>query len=149
MGKDERGLIMHMDIHNPKREQPARQAHAPPKSLNLLGRFEYSLLRAVEILGTDAYGAQIGRYLSEKLRRDVTAPQVYMTLERLAKRGLVRSESTNPVSARGGRSRRRFIIEADGVRALRHTTAVLNAVPASQYGEGQNDQADHRSKSPA
>jgi PadR family transcriptional regulator PadR len=105
----------------------------------LLGRFEYSLLRAVEILGTDAYGAQLGRYLSEKLRRDVTAPQVYMTLERLAKRGFVRSENTDPVSARGGRSRRRFIIEADGARALRHTAAVLNAIPASQNSEGRND----------
>jgi PadR family transcriptional regulator, regulatory protein PadR len=97
----------------------------------ILGRFEYSLLQAVEILGTDAYGAQIGRYLSDKLHRDVTAPQVYMTLERLAKRGLVRSETTEPVHARGGRSRRRFLIEADGARALRHTTAVLHAIPNS------------------
>jgi DNA-binding PadR family transcriptional regulator len=115
-----------------KEEQPETQASPKP---HLLGRFEYSLLRAVEILGMDAYGAQIGRYLSEKLRRDVTAPQVYITLERLAKRGLVRSENT---SARGGRSRRRFIIEADGVRALRHTTAVLTAIPASQSSENQN-----------
>ena len=106
---------------------------------NLLGRFEYSLLRAVEFLGTDAYGAKLGRYLSEQLRRDVTAPQVYMTLERLTKRGLVRSETTDPVSARGGRSRRRFIIEADGARALRHTTAVFNAIP-SQPREYKNDE---------
>jgi PadR family transcriptional regulator, regulatory protein PadR len=101
---------------------------------DLLGRFEYSLLRAIEILGTDAYGAQLGRYLSEKLSRDVTAPQVYMTLERLAKRGLVRSENTDPVPARGGRSRKRFMIEAGGVRALRHTAAALNAIPASEDG---------------
>jgi DNA-binding PadR family transcriptional regulator len=107
------------------------EGQALPKSAYLLGRFEYSLLRAIEILGMEAYGAQIGRYLSEKLRRDVTAPQVYITLERLAKRGLVRSESTDPVSARGGRSRKRFIIEGDGARALRETTAVFNAIPAS------------------
>jgi DNA-binding PadR family transcriptional regulator len=98
-------------------------------------------LRAIEILGTDAYGAQIGRYLSDKLNRDVTAPQVYMTLERLAKRGFVRSENTDPVSARGGRSRKRFIIQSDGARALRDTTAVLNAIPTSNdevpYGEGE------------
>jgi PadR family transcriptional regulator PadR len=104
---------------------PDRQAKAAPA----LGRFEYSLLRAIEILGMDAYGAELGRYLSEKLHRDVTAPQVYMTLERLAKRGFVRSENTDPVHARGGRSRRRFMIEADGARALRYTTAVLNAIP--------------------
>jgi PadR family transcriptional regulator PadR len=113
-----------------------RAKAAPPDrdkgNQSTLGRFEYSLLRAVENLGTDAYGARIGKYLSEKLNRDVTAPQVYMTLERLAKRGLVRSENTDPVPERGGRSRRRFIIEATGVRALRHTTAILNAIPASE-----------------
>jgi PadR family transcriptional regulator PadR len=97
-----------------------------------LGPFEFSLLGAIEILGTDAYGAQLGRYLSEKLHRDVTAPQVYMTLERLAKRGLVRSENTDPVSARGGRSRKRFIIEASGARALKLTAAAFNAIPTSQ-----------------
>ena len=111
--------------------KPAAGRLAYPTPPLVLGRFEYSLLRAIEILGSDAYGAQIGRYLSEKLDRDVTAPQVYMTLERLARRGLVRSETTDPVHARGGRSRRRFIIEADGTRALKHTTAVLNAIPSS------------------
>jgi DNA-binding PadR family transcriptional regulator len=111
------------------REERGR-SHASPKA-HLLGRFEYSLLRAIEILGTEAYGAQIGRFLSEKLGRDVTAPQVYITLERMAKRRLVRSENTDPVSARGGRSRKRFIIEADGARALRETAAVLNAIPTS------------------
>jgi DNA-binding PadR family transcriptional regulator len=115
----------------------------------LLGRFEYSLLRAIEILGADAYGAQLGRYLSEKLCRNVTAPQVYMTLERLAKRGFVGSENTDPVSARGGRSRRRFFIEADGVRALRHTTAVLNAIPASQNSETRNDSTGKPAEYPA
>ncbi len=105
-------------------------------SVVVLGRFEFSLLRAIKLLGSDAYGAQIGRYLSKQLRRDVTAPQVYMTLERLARRGFVRSESTDPVHARGGRSRRRFAIEADGERALEHTTAVLNAIPnPSEVGD--------------
>jgi PadR family transcriptional regulator PadR len=113
---------------------PDRQAVAAPT----LGRFEYSLLRAVEILGMDAYGAELGRYLSEKLHRDVTAPQVYMTLERLAKRGFVRSENTDPVHARGGRSRRRFMIEAGGARALKYTTAVLNAI--SNSNEERNDE---------
>jgi PadR family transcriptional regulator, regulatory protein PadR len=111
-------------------------ARASPPQPSLLGRFEYSLLRAIEILGPDAYGAEIGRHLSKSLKRDVTAPQVYMTLERLAKRGLVRSENTDPVPARGGRSRKRFIIEADGVRALRHTSAAFQAIASSAEAHG-------------
>src|ERR1700747_1763189 len=91
-----RRLIQHGRVTvmrtNERWKEPAKQG-APPQRYPL-GHFENALLRAIEILGPDAYGAQIGRYLSDKLRRDVTAPQVYMTLERLAKRGLVRSENT-------------------------------------------------------
>jgi PadR family transcriptional regulator, regulatory protein PadR len=120
------------------KKQEGTPSGAPSGKPVLLGRFEYALLGAVQILGADAYGAQIGRYLSEKLGRDVTAPQVYMTLERLAKRGFVRSENTNSVPARGGRSRKRFMLEADGLRALRDTSAAFNAVPTSDR-EGRNE----------
>jgi PadR family transcriptional regulator, regulatory protein PadR len=109
-------------------------ARGSPEKFNPLGRFEYSLLRAIQSLKSDAYGAKIGRYLSEALNRDVTAPQVYMTLERLSKRGLVRSENTEPVPERGGRSRRRFILEAEGVRALVSTAAAFDAISAFQEG---------------
>jgi PadR family transcriptional regulator PadR len=109
---------------SPSTAPPDRQVEAPI----LLGRFENSLLRAIKILGMDAYGAELGRFLSNELHREVTAPQVYMTLERLAKRGLVRFENTDPVHARGGRSRKRFIIEATGARALNYTAASVNAI---------------------
>jgi PadR family transcriptional regulator PadR len=91
----------------------------------VLGGFEYALLRAIEVLGDKAYGAEIGRHLSRELGRDVTAPQVYMTLSRLTKRGFVSFVDTDPVPERGGRSRKRFNIEAGGVRALRKTSAVF------------------------
>src|SRR5260370_39443699 len=109
-----------MARYNMMQKATLREAEGPL----LLGRFEYSLMRAIEILGTNAYGAQIGRYLSEKLHRDVTPPQVYITLERLAKRGLVRSENTDPVPARGGRGTQRVIIEAERVRGLRAITVL-------------------------
>jgi PadR family transcriptional regulator PadR len=98
----------------------------------LLGRFEYSVLRAIESLGDDAYGARIGVYLSDQLKKPVTAPQVYMTLERLAKQGFVRSEATNPLPQQGGRSRRRFMIEAEGARAMARTQAAFSGSPSSQ-----------------
>lgn len=96
-------------------------------SRDLLGSFEYRVVRSIEKLKQEAYGAEIGRYLSRELGRDVTAPQVYMTLSRLVKRGFVSFEDTNPVPERGGRSRKRFKLEAGGVRALQRTTAVFAA----------------------
>jgi PadR family transcriptional regulator PadR len=104
----------------------------PRAKKQLLGRFEYSVLRAIESLGEDAYGARIGVYLSDQLKKPVTAPQVYMTLERLAKQGFVRSEATNPLPQQGGRSRRRFIIEAEGARAMERTQAAFSGSPSSQ-----------------
>jgi PadR family transcriptional regulator, regulatory protein PadR len=106
----------------------------------VLGIFEYALLESVKTLGPDAYGAEIGRFLSDKLGRDVTAPQVYITLERLKKQGFVSFENTAPVSAKGGRSRKRFVIEADGERALRETTAAFasSSSERAEYGRSKN-----------
>lgn len=98
-----------------------------PRSNELLGSFEFNVLNSIRTLGNTAYGAEIGRHLSGQLRRTVTAPQVYMTLSRLKKRGFVSSEETIPVPQRGGRSRIRFKLEAGGVRALVETSAAYAA----------------------
>ena len=95
-----------------------------------LGHFEYSVLQAVEALGKDAYGARIGVYLTEKLGRDVTAPQVYMTLERLAKQNLVSSEETDPLPQQGGRRRRRIIVGTEGAWAMARTQAAFSGQPS-------------------
>jgi PadR family transcriptional regulator, regulatory protein PadR len=113
---------------NEERTQQAGAAgHQGPDTSQriVLGAFEYAVLRAIVVLGDQAYGAEIGRHLSRELGRDVTAPQVYMTLSRLTKRGFVSFVDTDPVPERGGRSRKRFNIEAGGVRALRKTSAVF------------------------
>jgi PadR family transcriptional regulator PadR len=108
------------------------RGHAQTK--RVLGTFEYGLLLSIKALGINAYGAEIGRFLSRKLEREVTAPQVYMTLERLKKQGFVKFENTDPLPAKGGRSRKRFMIEADGERALRETSAAF-AISSSRKNE--------------
>jgi PadR family transcriptional regulator, regulatory protein PadR len=114
--------------------RPARVR--PARDKRVLGSFEYALLESIKALSVNAYGAEIGRYLSSKLGRDVTAPQVYITLERLKKQHFVAFESTAPQPAKGGRSRKRFIIEADGERALRETTAAfaISTSERDRYG---------------
>ena len=97
-----------------------------------LGIFEQAvllaLLRPQTDLGTEGYGRAILKEVEHRLKRDVTAGAVYATLDRLEAKGLVSSELGPGTPVRGGRPKRHYRIEADGVRALsavREATARL------------------------
>ena len=85
---------------------------------DLLGGFEQAVLVAILRLGTNAYGRTILRQVQESLRRNVSAGAVYTTLDRLEKRGLLRSRLAEGAPVRGGRPRRHYSISAEGMRAL-------------------------------
>lgn len=85
---------------------------------DLLGTFEQAVLLAVVRLGADAYGRNILHQTQNSLDRDVSAGAVYTTLDRLEKRGLIRSRLAEGTPARGGRARRYYAVTAEGVRAL-------------------------------
>src|SRR5713226_9614422 len=97
-------------------------------SKRYLGRFELFVLAATKKLGERAYGAEITRYLSRILNRDITVAQVYLALERLEKGILVRSEFTQPVRQRGGRARRLFSLTPYGVELLTETASTLRTL---------------------
>jgi len=89
--------------------------------IEVLRHFEYAVISAVSRLGTDAYPAEITRFLSKMLQRHVSLAQVFIALERLEDKGLVSSREYHPEPVRGGRRRRIFQMEASGVRAIRNT----------------------------
>ena len=97
-------------------------------SKKYLGRFELFVLAATRKLGEGAYGAEITRYLSRILNRDITVAQVYLTLERLERGNLVRSEFTQPIRQRGGRAKRLFSLTARGVEILTETASTLKTL---------------------
>ena len=66
-----------------------------------LGEFEQLVLLAILRLEKDAYGMTVRRELEETARRKVTLGSVYGTLDRLEKKGLVRSWHTEPDPVRG------------------------------------------------
>lgn len=85
-----------------------------------LGGFQQLVLLAVLRLGDDAYGAEIQRDIEETAGRSVSISTIYVTLERLQKRGLVSSWMGEPTRVRGGRSKRFYELTEDGREAL-HT----------------------------
>lgn len=87
-----------------------------------LGIFEQAvliaLLRPQTELGKQGYGRAILKEVEHRLKRPVTAGAVYATLDRLEAKGLVSSELGPGTPVRGGRPKRHYRIEPEGLRAL-------------------------------
>ncbi len=92
------------------------------------GEFEVMVLLAVARLGDDAYGMTIRREIQEATGRDVSVPSVYVTLNRLEKKGYVESEMGESTGDRGGRAKRYFRLRPEGVDALETSREMLEAL---------------------
>ena len=99
-----------------------------------LGEFEQLILLALLRLGPDAYGATVRREIEERAGREVSISAVYTTLERLERKGLVRSRIGTPTPERGGRRRRHFELLPLGARSLRDAYRALTGMTAGIEG---------------
>src|SRR3954467_1161792 len=85
---------------------------------DILGSFEQAVLLAIVRLESGAYGRAILKDVQVRLERDVAAGAVQATLERLERKGLVRSKVGSGTPIRDGRARRFYTVLTEGVRAL-------------------------------
>ena len=92
---------------------------------NVLGEFEHMLLAAVIRLGEDAYGASILEEIEEQARRRVPSGSLYVTLDRLERKGLIRSHPGEPEPGRGGRPKRFVRITPEGLRAVKEVREAM------------------------
>jgi DNA-binding PadR family transcriptional regulator len=90
-----------------------------------LGGFQQLVLLAVLRLGDEAYGAEVQREIEETAGREVAISTIYVTLERLRKRGLVSSWLGEPTSVRGGKAKRFYRLTDEGMRSLHATRRQL------------------------
>jgi PadR family transcriptional regulator PadR len=93
-----------------------------------LGEFEQLVLLAVmQAAQSDegAYGITVYDELVHRARRRVARGAVYMTLDRLEKKGLLASYLTMPTATRGGRARRCYRTTGPAVAALRASRQAL------------------------
>ena len=90
-----------------------------PAANLVLGDFEQLVLLALFRLGPEAYGATIRREIEERTGRDLAMSAVYVTLDRLEAKGLVRSRIGEPTPERGGRRRKHVALLPAGHRAVR------------------------------
>ena len=98
-------------------------------NVDRLPAFEQLVLLALLSLKDDtAYGMNIRTALREHAGRDVSVPTVYSALDRLESKGLVSSQLGEPTSERGGRAKRMFCVEPEGVRVLESVQRTLKTM---------------------
>jgi DNA-binding PadR family transcriptional regulator len=99
-----------------------------------LGDFEQRILFALVHLGAHAYGVTIRTEIEERTGRAISAGALYTALDRLERRGMVRSRLGEPTPERGGKRKRLYTIAAAGERALADTYESLRLMASGLRG---------------
>ena len=103
-----------------------------------LGALEQAVLLALvrprTEFGKEAYGRAILKEVQARLNRELSAGAVYATLDRLEAKGLVTSRLGPGTAIRGGRPKRHYAIQPEGVRALNHAKAAIDRLWAGLRG---------------
>lgn len=89
-----------------------------------IGEFEQLVLLALVRLGGESYGVPIIEELESRTDREVSHAALYLTLRRMESKGWL-SSRTEPQAPRGGRPRRYYQIQAEGVERLRASRETL------------------------
>lgn len=97
----------------------------------MLGEFEYLILSAAARLGDDAYGAAIRQEIEAATGRRCSIGALYTTLDRLEKKGLVKTGMGDPTPERGGRAKRMVRVNTKGIQAA---TAFYSAITRMSRG---------------
>ena len=89
-----------------------------------LAGFEELVLLAAASLRAEAYGVTVQHRLAQETGSQVAIGAVYAVLDRLERKGLVRSEWGDATPQRGGRRKRMFRVTASGLAALREMRSI-------------------------
>jgi DNA-binding PadR family transcriptional regulator len=96
----------------------------------LLGEVEQLVLLAVLRLGDEAYAVPIRELIRADARVDLSRGTIYVTLERLERKGYVTSWFSEPQAVRGGKARRLFRLKPPGLAAAKAAKAAVDRLAA-------------------
>lgn len=99
-------------------------------SVQGLGDLEQLVLLAVLRLDGDAYAVSVRDEIRDRTGRAVSRGAVYVTLDRLEGKGMLRSGLGDPTPERGGKAKRLFSVEPGGLTALRASLGEIRRMTA-------------------
>ncbi len=91
-----------------------------------IGEFEELVLLIVAILQGEAYGVNVMDEIEKQTGRKVNISAVHTALDRLDKKGFLRSYTGGATTERGGRRKRYFRVTNLGVQAIEINRRVRN-----------------------
>ena len=111
-----------------KRARELREPREPRDTREALEATDQLVLLALARLqnGSGGYGVSIRREVATVADRELALATVYAVLDRLERRGLVRSWLTDPLPERGGRARKCFALTPPGTRQLLEARAAFD-----------------------
>jgi PadR family transcriptional regulator, regulatory protein PadR len=95
-----------------------------------LGEVEQLVLLAVLRLEGAAYAVPIRDLIRAEAGVELARGTIYVTLDRLERKGYVSSRFSAPLSERGGKARRLFRIRPSGLSALRSAREAVERLSA-------------------
>lgn len=96
--------------------------------MNLITRTEEMLLLVVCRLQDDAFGINIRKEVEALTGKRYSVGGIYVPLDRLVRKGLLRTEEGQPTPARMGRPRRLYLVTPNGLVMLREARAMQQAM---------------------
>ncbi len=93
-----------------------------------IGELEQLVLLAVLRLGSNAYTVAIREEIALLAERRLSRGAIYVTLERLERKGLLESYFGEPSRERGGKAKKFFRPRPEAIRALEQSQRALHAM---------------------
>ena len=90
-----------------------------------IAEFELRVLLTVRRLGEEAYAVAVHEDLERRSRRRTSQGAVYITLDRLERKGLLGSRMGDPTPERGGRAKRFYRLTRAGLNAVRDEVRLM------------------------
>ena len=97
-------------------------------TLKNLGEFEHLLLLAILRKGNDISGSEVTEELTKNTGRAPARGTMYVTLDRLERKGYLSSDMGDPSPERGGKAKRLYTITPNGLAALKRSGQALQAM---------------------
>ena len=90
-----------------------------------LAEFELTVLLAVVHCGDRAYAVSVQDEIERRSGRTASSGAVYVTLDRLERKGLLRSRLGEATAERGGRPKRYYTLSRQGLAAVKTEREVM------------------------
>jgi DNA-binding PadR family transcriptional regulator len=108
----------------------------------MLGEFEYVLVTAAAGLGESGYGAAIREEIERVAGRKCSIGALYTTIDRLEKKGLVKTWMGEATAQRGGRAKRMVCVTPNGMHAAKEFyDAMMRVSRNASWATGEPERA--------